>query len=62
MPFKSEAQRRKIHELEEQGKLPKGTAEKWEAETPEHAKLPDRVHPKSPALPKKNPWMPKGSR
>jgi hypothetical protein len=49
MPFKSEAQRRKMHELEKQGKLKKGTAKAWAAETPKGKKLPERVTaPKSP--------------
>lgn len=43
MPFKSEAQRRKIYQLEKEGKIKKGTAAEWEAETfkkklPEHIK------------------------
>ena len=46
VPFQSEAQRRKIYELEKQGKVPKGTAQKWEDETPKHKKLPERKHPK----------------
>lgn len=48
VPFKSEAQRRKIFELEKQGKVPKGTAAEWQAATPK-GKLPERVNkpPKS---------------
>ncbi len=42
MPFKSEAQRRKIYSLEEQGKIKKGTAAAWEAETPKK-KLPEHI-------------------
>lgn len=42
MPFRSEAQRRKMYSLEEQGKLPKGTAARWEKETGDK-KLPERV-------------------
>lgn len=43
MPFKSEAQRKKMYELEKQGKIKKGTCAQWEAETikkklPEHIK------------------------
>jgi hypothetical protein len=41
MPFKSKAQRKKMYALEEEGKVPKGTAAEWESETkkknlPEH--------------------------
>jgi hypothetical protein len=42
MPFKSEAQKRKIAELEAQGKVPKGTYSQWEKETPS-GKLPERL-------------------
>lgn len=45
MPFKSEAQRRKMAELEKQGKVPKGTVKQWSAET--KGKLPERVKPKA---------------
>lgn len=45
MPFKSEAQRRKLIQLEKEGKLKKGTVEKWEKETG-NTKLPDKVGPK----------------
>lgn len=48
MPFKSEAQRRKMHQLESQGKLKPGTVSKWESETPNKADLPKRIHPKVP--------------
>lgn len=34
MPFKSEAQRRFFHAAEARGELPKGTAARWEDETP----------------------------
>lgn len=47
MPFKSEAQRRKMFELERQGKVPKGTAATWQRETPK-GKLPERVGEKKP--------------
>ncbi len=43
MPFKSQAQRRKIYQLEKEGKIPKGTAAKWEEETPAGKKLPERI-------------------
>lgn len=42
MPFKSEAQRKKMAMLEAQGKVPKGTYAKWEAHTKEKS-LPERV-------------------
>lgn len=43
MPFKSEAQRKKFRELEAQGKLPPGTTEKWESETPAGKPPPPRA-------------------
>lgn len=43
MPFKSEAQRRKMYELEKQGKVPKGTASQWERDTPKGKKLPEKA-------------------
>lgn len=51
MPFKSEAQRRKFHAMESRGELPKGTAERWEKETPKGAKLPERIGPKKKTKP-----------
>lgn len=53
MPFKSEAQRRKMHQLQVQGKLKPGTVAKWEAETPNKGSLPKRVHPKAKSAGKK---------
>lgn len=50
MAFKSEAHRRKIHELEKQGKLKPGTAASWESETPK-GPLPKRIHPPKVATP-----------
>lgn len=47
MPFKSKAQERKFRELEDQGKLPKGTADRWAKETPSITKLPERITPVS---------------
>lgn len=41
-PFKSEAQRRKMIQLEKDGKLSPGTVERWETETP-IKKLPEWV-------------------
>ena len=43
MPFKSKAQRAKFYTLKEQGKMDQATIDKWEAETPKTAKLPERV-------------------
>ncbi|MFH1897234.1 MAG: hypothetical protein ABH886_03205 [Candidatus Desantisbacteria bacterium] len=42
MPFKSEAQRRKFHEMCAQGKISKETLEAWEADTPK-GKLPEHI-------------------
>lgn len=56
MPFKSEAQRRKIAELEEQGKVKPGTFKEWNNATP-RGKLPERIGPiRTP------PKSPKGGR
>jgi hypothetical protein len=46
MPFKSEAQRRKFYELQEQGKMSKATVDEWEKATPKDKKLPERIGPK----------------
>ncbi len=43
MAFKSEAQRRKFHEMHKQGKISKEVLTAFEAETKE--KLPERVTP-----------------
>lgn len=48
MPFKSQAQRRKFHELVAQGKLDPNVLKKWELETPS-AKLPEHLD-KTPAV------------
>ena len=40
-PFKSEAQRRKIQQLEREGKVKAGTSAQWARET--KGKLPERV-------------------
>lgn len=40
MPFKSEAQRRYFHVLENRGEMPHSTVEKWERHTPNKKKLP----------------------
>lgn len=42
-PFKSEAQRKKIRELEDAGKVPAGTYDRWDSETSKEDALPDRV-------------------
>lgn len=49
MPFKSKAQRRLFYVLEAKGKLKKGTARQWDAETGDR-KLPERVRSKTAAL------------
>lgn len=43
MPLKSKAQERKLWELEQQGKVPKGTVDKWRAETPSLHALPEHA-------------------
>lgn len=43
-PFKSEAQRRKIAQLEKEGKVKPGTTKEWASKT--HGQLPERVTPK----------------
>ena len=43
MPFKSKAQRRFFYAAEARGELPKGTAARWEEETPKGKKLPEKV-------------------
>jgi hypothetical protein len=52
MPFKSKAQRRKFAELLVTGKISPETYEEWNRETG-GAKLPERVHPKPAAKPKR---------
>lgn len=42
MPFKSEAQKRKIKQLEASGKVPEGTYKRFDQETGDE-KLPERV-------------------
>jgi len=42
-PFKSEAQRKKIRELEDAGKVPEGTYDRWDSETSKEDSLPERV-------------------
>ena len=53
MPFKSKAQRRKFAELLVKGKIKPETFEEWNRETGK-AKLPERVHPKKRAKPRRN--------
>ena len=47
MPIKSKAQRRFLHWAESKGKVPKGTAERWEEETPKGKSLPERLSKKA---------------
>jgi hypothetical protein len=42
MPLKSKAQLRKLYVLESEGKVPKGTAEKWLKHTKNYKALPER--------------------
>ena len=44
MPFKSEAQRRKFHQLVKQGKMSQKTLDEWEKDSPKN--LPERINPK----------------
>ncbi len=43
MPFKSKAQQKKMFALEAEGKIKKGTAERWAKETPNIKALPQKV-------------------
>lgn len=43
MPFKSKAQQKKMFALEAEGKVKKGTAEKWAKETKNIKALPQKV-------------------
>lgn len=43
MPFKSQAQMKKFRILEDEGKIPKGTTDKWLEETSNPHSLPERV-------------------
>jgi macrodomain Ter protein organizer (MatP/YcbG family) len=54
MPFKSKAQRRKFAELLVKGEISPETFEEWNRATGK-AKLPERVHPKIGARPKRKP-------
>lgn len=45
MPYKSEAQRRKFHELAKQGKMDPKTVREFD-EASKGMKLPDRIKPK----------------
>lgn len=42
MPFRSQAQRRKIAQLEKEGKVKPGTSKKWESETKNPNALPEK--------------------
>lgn len=48
MPFRSQAQRAKFHELVRQGKMKQEVLDEWESATGQ-AKLPERVAPKPKA-------------
>lgn len=52
-PFKSEAQRRKFHELVAKGEMNPKTLQKWEAETPRDKKLPARTKPSEATVSRK---------
>jgi hypothetical protein len=43
MPYRSQKQRRWMHWAEEHGKVPKGTAERWDEHTPNMKSLPEQV-------------------
>lgn len=43
MPFKSKAQRAKFASLVKEGKMSQATFDKWQAETPSHKPLPNKV-------------------
>lgn len=49
MPFKSKAQRRFMYAAERDGRVPEGTADRWEDETP---KGKDALPEKAPAVKK----------
>lgn len=64
MPFKSQKQRGKIFELEKQGKIKPGTAQKFQDETPpgklpEYAPKPVAPKPAKAPMPPKPPKPPK---
>jgi hypothetical protein len=52
MPFKSKAQRRKFAALLVEGKIKPDTYEEWNRSTG-RATLPERIHPKKRAKPKR---------
>lgn len=52
MPIKSKAQRRKFAELLVKGKISPETFEEWNRAAGK-AELPERLHPKAPAKPKR---------
>lgn len=43
MPFKSQAQRRMFHAKAAKGEIPEETVERWERETPDRRRLPEKV-------------------
>jgi len=54
MPFKSQAQRKKFHQIVKEGKMSKETLDKWELHTPTNKKLPERLHKKKEKRGNKN--------
>lgn len=46
MPWKSKAQMRYVHMMENKGAIKKGTAAEFDKKTPEPKNLPERIHPK----------------
>jgi len=48
MPFKSEAQKKKLEALVKEGKFSKEKFKEWSDATPSNKKLPERLTPKKP--------------
>lgn len=56
MPYKSEAQRKKFHEMKERGEISADVVSEWDKAS-HGMKLPERVGPKKEEAPKpKGPW------
>jgi hypothetical protein len=53
MPFKSQKQLLKFRQLEKEGKLKKGTVDKWLSETTNPKSLPEKINNKQPKKVKK---------
>lgn len=47
MPFRSQAQRKFMYAAETRGDVPKGTADRWQDETPKGKSLPERLSKKA---------------